>query len=611
MRKIYTSLFALAAGSMAFAQANHNLPFESVSKSTSVRFENTTEAKVTSLQQKAVMYSEDFEAVTAPALPAGMTTTGCAMGYWYTGDEIDANLGTYWPVPNNGSTNFAMINDDADDQDKTEEMLILPTQDFTGQTGMTLKFSAFHDQNYGTGDAMVRVSTDGGTNWTDVLTLAVDAANWQNEVVNLSAYDGMSSVTIAFWWNDGGLCGSTTDTNWGTGLAIDNIVIENAPADEIAASWLLPADIATDYTYTMLPLGQTRPLGATMRVANQGTNSQTDIGFDYDISLGGSSEATGSATPLAINAFGADTISTVSSYTPSATGTYTITGTVTMGATDTDNTNNEASADIEVTDLVWARDFGTFDGGFYNVSSQTNGEGVKIGHLLLATADQDFTSIHIGLVNSTAHDGQLMFGELWYYDGNSASWVFLESTDDHTINNTAEGGTIIELPLLSTVSVTAGMELLVVAGHYGGAPDASDHVRFATAGVTQEGSVLGFTADGSAFQLLSPPSPVVRLEAAAADANVEENGLNVSVGQNYPNPFNGNTTVNYTLENADEVTVEITDLTGKVIAVMNEGVKSAGNHVVQINSNRLAAGTYYYSIVTSNGKVTKAMNVAK
>jgi hypothetical protein len=57
--------------------------------------------------------------------------------------------------------------------------------------------------------------------------------------------------------------------------------------------------------------------------------------------------------------------------------------------------------------------------------------------------------------------------------------------------------------------------------------------------------------------------------------------------------------------------VEITDVTGKVIEVMNEGVRTAGSHVLTINSNKLAAGTYYYTVSTSNGNVTKSMNVTK
>jgi hypothetical protein len=89
-----------------------------------------------------------------------------------------------------------------------------------------------------------------------------------------------------------------------------------------------------------------------------------------------------------------------------------------------------------------------------------------------------------------------------------------------------------------------------------------------------------------------------------------DNG-NVTVSQNFPNPFNGNTTVNYTLTSTEEVMVEITDVTGKVIEVMNEGRRTAGSHTFTINSHKLSAGTYYYTVSTSNGNVTKAMNVTK
>ncbi len=110
--------------------------------------------------------------------------------------------------------------------------------------------------------------------------------------------------------------------------------------------------------------------------------------------------------------------------------------------------------------------------------------------------------------------------------------------------------------------------------------------------------------------MLSPPFNV-NLSAGACTASIEEEVANITVGQNFPNPFNGNTTVNYELNSTESVMVEITDITGKVIAVMNEGVRTAGSHVLTINSNNLAAGTYYYTLSTSKGKVTKAMTVAK
>ena len=62
--------------------------------------------------------TEDFENVTAPALPNGWTaTTQATNGYtgYYTGTELDANAGGFWPVTANGSIAFAMTNDDVQD----------------------------------------------------------------------------------------------------------------------------------------------------------------------------------------------------------------------------------------------------------------------------------------------------------------------------------------------------------------------------------------------------------------------------------------------------------------------------------------------------------------
>lgn len=598
----------LAIGAVAFGQASTNAPLRSVDRSTSeINGSARAQRPNTHLVEKAVLYSQDFESVTAPALPSGFVSTSNVASTgsgWYTGDAAVASAGGYWPVPSH--TTFAMVNDDVDNDYLCDELLAMPELDFTGQSNMIVSFDVFHDQGYGSGDAIVKVSTDQGASWTDVKTLLVDAANWQSVVVNLSAYDGASSVTIGFAWSDGGDCTSTGD-NWGTGLAIDNIVVENAPGDELAGNWLLPADITSDYEYTKIPLGQARPMGFTMSISNNGANDQTDVAFNYDISFGGSSVNSGASAQSAINSFELDTLFATTTYTPSATGVYTLTGTATMAATESNSGNNSATASVEVTSTVWARDFTTFDGAFYNISGH-NGAGVKIGHLYYVTADQTFKSIQIGIANSSAHDGQLVFGEVYYWDG--SAWLYLEGTDDHTINNSVDGGNIIELCLNSDLDVTAGMELMVVAGHYGGATDASDHVRIATAGVARQGTVLGFDGAGSSFQLISPPAPVVRFSTTCS-AGVEENASNVSVGQNYPNPFNGNTTVTYSLTSNDNVMVEITDITGKVIAVMNEGSKVAGTHTVEINSAKLAAGTYYYSVVTSNGRITKAMTVAK
>jgi hypothetical protein len=180
-----------------------------------------------------------------------------------------------------------------------------------------------------------------------------------------------------------------------------------------------------------------------------------------------------------------------------------------------------------------------------------------------------------------------------------------------TIDNATMGGTIVTLPFINgAAQVTAGMNLMVVAGHYGGAADASDHVRFATAGVAREGTVLGFDGTNSSFQLLSPPSPVVRLNG---DLSLGINNVETSMelGQSFPNPTTGIATVSYSLKSSADITIEITDMTGKIVSIMNEGSKVAGNYQVSLNVTNLESGMYFYSLSNGTSKVTKTMTVVK
>ena len=109
--------------------------------------------------------SEDFESVATPALPNGWSaTTQATNGYtgYYTGDEADASAAGYWPVTSNGSTSFAMTNDDVQNEILCDELLISPSMDLTGLNNVQVSFLAYHDGNYGSGDATVEGSVDGG-----------------------------------------------------------------------------------------------------------------------------------------------------------------------------------------------------------------------------------------------------------------------------------------------------------------------------------------------------------------------------------------------------------------------------------------------------------------
>jgi len=93
-------------------------------------------------------------------------------------------------------------------------------------------------------------------------------------------------------------------------------------------------------------------------------------------------------------------------------------------------------------------------------------------------------------------------------------------------------------------------------------------------------------------------------------ADITNNSLSLS--QNMPNPAKDVTTINYELaQSANNVVIEITDITGKQVKAFNKGKQTTGKYSVSFDGNELQAGIYFYTLKTDNSQVTKRMNVIK
>lgn len=74
---------------------------------------------------------------------------------------------------------------------------------------------------------------------------------------------------------------------------------------------------------------------------------------------------------------------------------------------------------------------------------------------------------------------------------------------------------------------------------------------------------------------------------------------------NYPNPFNKQTTFRYFLqETAEKVTLEIKDIEGKTVRVVDLGRQFAGKHEIPCNME-LSTGVYYYTVFAGSYKKNK------
>ena len=71
--------------------------------------------------------------------------------------------------------------------------------------------------------------------------------------------------------------------------------------------------------------------------------------------------------------------------------------------------------------------------------------------------------------------------------------------------------------------------------------------------------------------------------------------------QNYPSPFNPTTSIKYYLPKKDKVTLEILDITGRIVAILINNYENSGEHTITFDGSGLASGVYLYRIFTSNG----------
>lgn len=163
------------------------------------------------------LYPQGFNDPTFP--PAGWQSMTAGQG-WYRSD--DAGTGA-WAIPP-GDGFYAVANDDAAGSTNPgeDDYLITPELDLREASDFGLEMSHFFDAAYGQ-SAYVEYSFDGGATW-EVLESMSPVTDWTDVTVDLSSLSGLTSdpVWIAFHSDDNG--------NWGSGWAIDNVVIRNGPS---------------------------------------------------------------------------------------------------------------------------------------------------------------------------------------------------------------------------------------------------------------------------------------------------------------------------------------------------------------------------------------------
>ena len=101
--------------------------------------------------------------------------------------------------------------------------------------------------------------------------------------------------------------------------------------------------------------------------------------------------------------------------------------------------------------------------------------------------------------------------------------------------------------------------------------------------------------------------PIVNV-AGGVNEYPSANGLTLMGA--YPNPANDFTNIKYHINTPGVVSVEVFDLTGRVIQHSSEKF-SSGDHDIKLSVRDLASGNYYYTIKTDAAQLTSKFSVAK
>ncbi len=114
---------------------------------------------------------------------------------------------------------------------------------------------------------------------------------------------------------------------------------------------------------------------------------------------------------------------------------------------------------------------------------------------------------------------------------------------------------------------------------------------------------------------------VVVREVTGGASAIDDGGIDVvptefALGANYPNPFNPETTIEFSLDKTDDVTLKVYSITGQLVRTLANSAFEAGSHQLRFNGrddlgNLLSSGVYFYQLQSAGQIATNKMILMK
>lgn len=524
----------------------------------------------------------------------------------------------------------------------TDGSLISPIMDFSAEGSVILSWEQyFRYCCYPYAPIYVEVSNDAGATWTvfDGHGSFIEAANEASanplpttlDISCVAAYS--AEVQIKFSYMQAPEVGDGySHYYWG----IDDVSITANPnANDIEITQLTNGDIWNVWEYRVTPFEQRIPaadggLIAGVLYRNNGTADQTNV--DLIVEILDAEGAVLSTTMESIEtiysmanaptcpAQSQDTLYIQTGWEPSATGNYTLRATLDSGIEDATPLDNVSEKVIVYSDDEYA----------HHDADALNAEALPRESEIAGLYDPSGAGSFYHMVNggSTAYGITVAFGEssgqnvdgeqadlefesrLYYYDPEnglnasdfeSAYWTYDPNWAGQThyfeFDDPIElvAGDVYFAGVIAEYESEGGLSVQIETGS-----DTDNSTgQYSQAG---DGSFVWFTS-----QTFHPAVTLILSERIGVEEIAVANG--VTLNQNIPNPATNSTTFKFELTQSRAISLEIRDLSGRVVTSINEGTLGAGTHTIDYDVSKLSSGMYTYTLIADGVSLTKKMTI--
>jgi hypothetical protein len=616
------------------------------------------------INAQTVVLNENFESTSGTAIPGTWSqVTSATDGGWRSGTSTTLSSSSF---PISAHTRFLATNDDGCNCDKSNDLLKSPVMNLSAVTSAVLKFDVVNPAATYSGDTeigKVEVSTDGGTTWTVLETLA-SIPDWASHSIDISAYAGMSSVMIGFRYSDAG--------GWLYGMAIDNFSVYEPAAIDMAGNSV------TLLNYVVASTPQT----ISGMMTNEGGNTITSMTLNY--SVDGGAPVAQALSSLSIAPLSSYNFTHSTNWTPGTTGNHT----VKIWASNINSSADMVNSNDTITKVVYAaaslaQRIPLYEG--FSSSTCAPCAATNPGtHALLMANNSNTPTGKVNAIkyqmnyptpgNDPAYTTEcgtrhtyygisgIPHGELdggFGFEGHPAG--FMQSHIDDRYNVPAVftiGGTVsyigstvtIATNITSLIDITNPNLKVMVAltedhintadNSHGtqsnGETDWYDVMRKMVPGtsgtalpstqttgmITPVNLTYTFGSTPKIFTNLGAMMAIVWVQdlttkevyqsrAFALATSIDEVNSTMSTFDVYPNPFTSTTTLAFTLKQEEKVKMEVYNMLGELVSSMDNGVMASGYNTVEYSAENLSSGMYYIKVTAGNYSLTKKVTVNK